>query len=273
MKLSSLVTINGGFFFPDLVLGDSFEDRIKNLKELGFDAVEIWGHGLGENLSLVKSALKQEKMEVSTICSGFRGSLLSDQKELRDLAFSDMKELLSLGSELGAVGMVMVPVFAKAPKVADLSPYMSSYEVEKNLLFDLLGRLSDHAEKVDCKILLEPVNRYETHLFNRVEQVAEVCNTLSTDAIKIIADTFHMNIEEDNIAETFEKFGEYIYHIHLVDSNRYLPGQGHTDFKPVFEVLRENNYQHSVSFECFVKGDQMSSMRDCVKFVNELRGV
>lgn len=271
MKISSIITLEGGFYFPDPAPGRTFEERISKLEEFGFDSMEIWGEGLNKQMLRVKQALKNSSIKLSTICSGFRGCLLSPDREMRELAFSDMKELLSLGGELGAVGMVMVPYFSFMPKIKDLLPYKSMEELQTELLVDMLGRLGDHAEKVNCKVLLEPVNRYETNLINRVDQAVEICRKVGGKGIGIIADTFHMNIEEKDIAATFMKYGNLVEHIHLVDSNRFLPGQGHTDFAPIFEALKAVDYKNAVSFECFVAGEQVSELKKCVSLINKLR--
>ncbi len=268
MKLSAVVTLNGGFYFPDLLSGKTFEDRIICSKEYGFDAVEIWGEGLADRLEEVKKIIKKHDVEVSAVCSGFRGNLLGATKEVRILAFEDMKALLTMAGELGAQGMIMAP---QKPCVPSMEPYKTSFEMEMEMFIEFMGRLSDHAIKAGTHVLIEPVNRYETHLFNRVDQAVDICKKVGSEGLKIIADTYHMNIEETNIAETFEKFGEYIYHVHLVDSNRFLPGQGHTDFAAIFKALKETGYDKSLSFECFAEGEAATAVRECVKLLNELR--
>lgn len=271
MKISSIITLEGGFYFPDPAVGATFEERAAYLREIGCDAMEIWGEGLDGQVERVKRVLKSTGLTVSTICSGFRGCLLSPERESREMALGDMKKLMSIGGELGALGMVMVPYFSFMPRIKDLLPYKSAMELQFDVLYDMLHRLGEHGEKVGCKVLLEPVNRYETHMINRVAQAVEVCEKISSKGVGIIADTFHMNIEEKNLAETFRKYGKFIDHIHLVDSNRFLPGQGHTDFGPVFAALKEVGYKNSVSFECFVDGPQDQAMRQCVSFINNLR--
>ncbi|MCC6682955.1 MAG: sugar phosphate isomerase/epimerase [Phycisphaeraceae bacterium] len=271
MKLSSLITLEGGFYFPDLGIGDTFEARAAYLRELGCDMIEIWGQGLDGAVPRVKKVLKETGLEISAVCSGFRGSLLHADREKREMAMSDMNRLLTLGAELGAVGMIMVPIFKHMPQIADLLPYKSAQQLQMEVLCDALACLNAHAESVNCKVLIEPVNRYETHLINRVEQAVDVCRIVGGKGLGVIADTYHMNIEEKDIGATIRRFGDFIEHVHLVDSNRFLPGQGHTDFAPIFAALKAINYKNSYSFECFVDGEQATAMKDCVDFINNLR--
>jgi sugar phosphate isomerase/epimerase len=272
IKLSSIVTLEGGFYFPDLVAGKTFEARVRQLKALGFDSIEIWGEGLPAQLTRVRKILKQTGMEVSAVCSGFRGSILSGEQELREVALSDLKTLLKAAGELGAAGVVMMPIFKFQKGVSGLLPFKSAEEVRHDLFIYMLGELAKVAGEAGTRILLEPGNRYETDLLNRVEQAAAVVDEVGSKAVGVIADTFHMNIEEIDLAAVFKRYSSYIKHIHLTDSNRYIPGQGHTDFAPVFKVLKAAGYAGAVSFESFVMGDKTEAMRKSVALIDKLRG-
>lgn len=272
MKLSVVSTIRGGFFFPDLLPGKDFRERMAALRRLGFDAVEIWGMGLKQHLGEVKAALAAEELPVSVICSGFRGNLLAGDVDERMTCFNDFKELLNLAGELEAGGLVFVPLFDKRPQVPDLSPYRTALEVERELFLDMLGQLTGVAEQAGTRLLLEPVNRYETHVVNRVEQAVEICREVGSEALRVIVDFYHMNMEEADIATTLEAYGDYVRHVHLTDSNRCLPGQGHTDFAPGLKALRDHGYEGYLSFECFARGDPQSALPEAVAAVKQITG-
>lgn len=271
MKYSSIITVNGGFFFPDLAPAESFEERLEQLSAVGINQIEIWGEKLHQDMARVKSGLKNSPLTVSTICAGFRGSLLHADTQMRKFAFDDLKLLLSLAGELNAVGVVMTPYQSYMPIIGGLEPYRSARELQNSMLEDLLGRLGEEALRHQTKLLLEPVNRYESPLFNRVEQMVQLCDLIGSAGLGIIADTFHMNIEEQDIATVLRKYCSQITHIHCVDSNRFLPGQGHTDFAPIIAALREKGYSGALSFECFVKGeDHLGTLRKTVEYLKNL---
>jgi sugar phosphate isomerase/epimerase len=73
--------------------------------------------------------------------------------------------------------------------------------------------------------------------------------------VKLTADFFHMNIEEKNIADSIINYREHIGHIHLADSHRYQPGDGHMDFISGFGALMNIGYDGFMAFECRVLGD------------------
>jgi sugar phosphate isomerase/epimerase len=85
-----------------------------------------------------------------------------------------------------------------------------------------------------------------------------------------MADFFHMNIEEADIAKSIEDAGSYIMHVHLADSNRLLPGYGHTDFKSGFNALKKINYRNFMALECRIPGDPDIELPKCVKYLKSL---
>jgi sugar phosphate isomerase/epimerase len=272
MKLSTVSTLRGGFYFPDLLPGDAFRDRLVALKRLGFDVVEIWGKWLKEDIEAVEAAVKAEGVPVGNICSGFRGNLLAGDKDERLTCIEDMLELLELAARLESAGLVFVPLFGKRPQMPDLSPKWNPYQVEHELFINILGQLSERATQLGVKLLLEPVNRYETHLINSLDDAVSIIKTVGSDAIRITADFFHMNIEEADIAASVRRHARFIGHVHLADSNRFLPGQGHTDFGPALQELQEAGYRGSLSMECFAKGDPLTAVSESVAFMKKLLG-
>jgi sugar phosphate isomerase/epimerase len=76
-----------------------------------------------------------------------------------------------------------------------------------------------------------------------------------------------MHIEEANIGESLKKAKDWLGHIHLADSNRFLPGQGHIDFRPLFKVLSEINYKGYMALECGILGKPEEELPKCVNYL------
>jgi sugar phosphate isomerase/epimerase len=238
----------------NLLPGEETGEKFSEAKEIGFEGIELQGKILKENPALMKEYAKycrETGLKISTICAGYRNSLLSALPDERKTAVEDIKKLLEFGGQLAAVGLIVVPIF-RLPQISDLSPYKTAFELEKELLLAELPEIAEHAEKNKCAVLLEPLNRYETHFINRLEQATEICKQINNPYLKIMADFFHMSIEETNIAASLRKNGKWIAHVHLADSNRYLPGLGHTDFETGFAALKNINYQNYMALECKV---------------------
>ena len=250
--------------------GRDLSERVHKAEELGFEGIEFWGRGIEDRVDEILSAVSTSRVKVSTICAGYRGNLLSPDRSERELAMKEIKSKLSVASKLEAVGLITVPIFGRAV-LPDLYPlYPTVEELEKRLLIEELKDLGKYAEDVGSYILLEPLNRYETHFLNRLEQAVEICEELRMEYVKIMADVFHMNIEEADIPKSIREAGDYIKHVHLADSNRYAPGYGHTDFKSIFEALKDIGYEYYMALECRVPEPREETLKRTVEFLRRL---
>ncbi|MCS7104754.1 MAG: sugar phosphate isomerase/epimerase [Thermofilaceae archaeon] len=254
----------------NLVPGLKLEEKLIKAERFGFDGVEVWGHGMRERIEEIKQALSTVKIRISTICSGYRGDLLSANWEERRIAVQDLGELLGFAAQLEATGVITVPTFG-GPKLPDLRPlYSSVWELERALLMTELRELSKVAEDVGVHVLLEPLNRYETHFLCRLEQAVCIAEEIGSPGIAVMADFFHMNIEESDIAEALRRSMKYLRHIHLADSNRWLPGFGHTDFRTPFKVLKEGGYNRYMTLECYVPEPKEENILKSIQYLRSL---
>ena len=117
------------------------------------------------------------------------------------------------------------------------------------LLAAALTTLGDEAAARGVTLLYEPLNRYETNLFTALGATAGFVNLLQKPAVKLLADLFHMNIEEQDIAAALRAAGPTVGHVHFADSNRRAAGYGHTDFAPIAAALRDIGYDGYLSAE------------------------
>ncbi|MCX8082859.1 MAG: sugar phosphate isomerase/epimerase [bacterium] len=254
-----------------LLPGSNLKEKFEIAKKIGFEGIEIWGSELLRNPEKIKEYKKiseETGIKISSICVGYRNSLLEPEPGDREKTREDIKRLLEIGKEIGVVGLIVVPVFG-GPKVPNLSPYRNAYELEKELLLSQLPEIVKKAEETECCILLEPLNRYETHFLNRLEQAVEYCEKIGSEYLKILADFFHMNIEEADISESFKKAGRWIAHVHLADSNRLLPGMGHTNFEGGFRALKEVNFENYMILECWVPEPVKENLEKSLRFMRK----
>ncbi len=250
----------------NLVPGKALPEKLVKMEAYGFEGVEFWGRGLHDRLKDVKEALGSSKVRPSTICAGYGGCLLDTNKDERKKAMEDIKILLETGAELGVVGLITVPIFG-GPRIPDLTPLDSPVDLEKKLLVKEIKELGKHAKDVGCRILLEPLNRYETHLLRTLKDGLEIQEKVGMESVRIMADFFHMSIEERSIPASLEDAGKSVFHIHLADSTRLLPGYGHTDFRAGFAALRKIGYDKFMALECGIPGDPEVELPKTVKYL------
>lgn len=252
----------------NLVAGDKLAEKLAKLEDWGYEGVELQGRGLPERLGEVKQALKGRKIKASSICAGYRGCLLDPDPAQRDLAMNDIKDLLVIGGDIGVVGLILVPIFGK-PRLPDARPLFDAQEFQRKLFHEQLKQMAEIAKKAKCMVLVEPLNRYETHWVNRLEQAVAIVRRIRSDYVQIMADFFHMNIEEADIPAAIKKHGKYIAHVHLADSNRVLPGLGHTDFASGFAALKDVGYKGFMALECGVPGDPDVLLPRCAEHLRQ----
>ncbi|MGC8961467.1 MAG: sugar phosphate isomerase/epimerase family protein [Candidatus Bathyarchaeia archaeon] len=233
------------------IYGDEPLDRtLERLSRLGYDGVELKGAPGDYDIGEVRDLLSTYNLEVSSIC-GIWPWDSSDHMKSNDLANPDVrvrmkaikyvKDCLELGRDLGASCMVVV--------VGGCGKTMRLHEDEWVFGIESVREAGRYAEDVGVALAIEPINRYELSLMNNVDQGLRFVKDVNMDSVKLMLDTFHMNIEEADPAAAVRKAGEYLIHLHVADSNRQSVGRGHTDFKSIVKALKDIGYQRYLAME------------------------
>jgi sugar phosphate isomerase/epimerase len=136
--------------------------------------------------------------------------------------------------------------------------------------FACLQQCCRAAADAGVSLLLEPLNRYESDWFNTSEDALGVIAQLGAASLKYLADTFHMNIEEVDVAASIRRAGNLLGYVHLVDSNRRGPGQGHLSFEEVLKALIDVGYDGYLSLECLPKPDAESAIKNSLKYIRKI---
>jgi len=233
----------------DMLPGPSLDERFAQASDLGLQGIEFWSEHLPAQAAEIERLSGQQGVVASSINNGRRSRFLDPDPEERDRAIAELSEAIELAGRIGAAGVVFVPHFFD-PLLPDLSPYKSAVELELALLSAQLEVLAEIAERARVQLFVESVYREETHLLNRLEQASSVVDPLAHDRLAIVADLFHMAHEEQDSPLAIRQNQAHIGHVHLADSNRKLPGQGETEFKPILEALEEIDYAGWLAFEC-----------------------
>ena len=118
--------------------------------------------------------------------------------------------------------------------------------------------------------IYEPLNRYETNLFNRLADAAAFLEVNDLKNVVLLADLFHMNIEERDVAAAILEVGRHIGHVHFADSNRQAIGFGHTDIAPIAAALLEIGYPGYLSAEILPLPDPEAAARQTISSIRSL---
>ena len=249
--IKSSVTIN---LVPEIKTGpwiywDPLELSITKAAALGFNGVELFtasGHSVDP--VLLEKLFQRSGMKISAVGTGagkvIKGLTLTDPDAgIRDQAISFISDMISFGARFDApaiIGSMQGNASAGIGK-----------EIAIEWLTEGLNILGSFAEKNGVNLIFEPLNRYETNLINRLEDAAQLVKSLNTQNVTLLADLFHMNIEEKSIPDSISKYGSLIGHVHFADSNRQPVGNGHIQMKDIAKALMETGYKGYISAEAF----------------------
>jgi sugar phosphate isomerase/epimerase len=255
-----------------LLPGDSILEKWEFATSTGFDGIELrgsrdWRERLGD-----LTAARDRGAVFSSVClidDRFIGDL---DPERRREAVEHMKHLLSGIGELGGMGAITPAAFGQTSRALPPFEAPRTPEEDRRVLLEGLEELGEHAGNVGTLVLLEPLNRYEDHMLNRLDQGVELAAASGSNSVKVMGDLFHMNIEEDDLGESIRRASDYLAHVHLADSNRAHPGAGHMDFAPAFGALREIGFDGYMAMECAIRGDARTELPRVTRRLRALMG-
>lgn len=138
------------------------------------------------------------------------------------------------------------------------------------MIRECLKRSAKVAEDYEVTLAIEPINRYETEIINTMAEADRMASEVDSESVKIMADTFHMNIEEASITDSLQRFGRSLVHFHVADSNRMAPGRGHLDFASIISGLKEVGYDRYVSAEILPKPSVREAFRDTIRYLKPM---
>jgi D-psicose/D-tagatose/L-ribulose 3-epimerase len=165
-----------------------------------------------------------------------------ESERIRRRAGDYLRLCLEQAHTLGARTLVLVPTFRTQPDAG-------GREAELERAAQTISSAIDDTAADGPVIALEALNRYETHLLRTLADAEGLRRLIDSPNVQLMADVFHMNIEEDSIAAALRAHAEHIVHVHLADSQRREPGSGQLDFDAVFEALGDSGYTGVLAME------------------------
>lgn len=267
-RFAMALSIRNTVFGPVLFSG-RIEQGFAALDREGFRFVEISIRNADdipfEDLSLL---LQKFRLQVTALATG-QGCLHEQlcftavDPEQHQASVRRFKAIIDLASSLGAS-----VIFGGVRGKLSGSPLEQSLQREK--VMESFHDCDQYAEKHGVALLIEPINRYETNFINTAAEAVEFIGQSGSRSTKVLLDAFHMNIEEVDISTSMRLTGERLGYFHIVDSNRQSPGQGHLDFKRIFETLYQMGYQGPVSAEILPIPDDESAVIRTRNFLESL---
>jgi sugar phosphate isomerase/epimerase len=268
IKFSATISYQYDTPFSPFCAAD-YEKGLDWLRSGGFDAAEICiSHYEGVDVGKIKQGLDQRGLGCSTISTGqartLEGiTLIDDDPAVRRKAQRRVEEHIAAAHVLGSQVTIGL--------LRGLGTTGRASEQQKRLVETLAPCVALAREK-KVTLLLEAINRYETALLNSAAATLEMITALGNpEAVGILWDVFHANIEDADFAAAVALMGPKLRHVHFADSNRYFPGYGHLDFSFIYDQLQKTGFDGYISFECMNLPSARTVIDEAPAFIAKLR--
>lgn len=255
VTISLVAEARGGPF----VFWDDLEAGVRQAQALGFDAVEVFAP------------------DATVLTDGRLGRLLADSG-LRlaaagtgagwvrhRLRLTDPDAAVRTAAREFVCSMVRGAAQHGAPAIVGSMQGRWGDGVTREQALDWLAEemtaIAGVAAGAGVPVLIEPLNRYETNMLVTLADGLALRQRIGSPQVKLLADLYHMNIEEASMEGALREAGTAVGHVHFADSNRRAAGFGHTDFGSLFDVLFDLGYRGYVSAEVVPWPDSAGAAR------------
>ena len=227
---------------------------IKKVKELGFDILEISCAMLKDISDAEITEMRRMAEEAGiTLTAGYgpaaSENIASADPAVRAYALEFYTDILKKLEKLD-IHTIGGGIYSYWP-VDYTKPIDKEGDWERSVSgVREVGRIAAECGVDYC---LEVLNRFEGYILNTCEECRRFVEEVDVPAVKIMLDTFHMNIEEDDMLSAIRMAGKQLGHFHVGENNRRLPGKGGLDWYGIGKALRDIGYQGNVVMEPFVQ--------------------
>jgi RpiB/LacA/LacB family sugar-phosphate isomerase len=255
--------------FGPLLFAGQLAEGLRRAAEAGFSVVELSLRSVdGVDADALVRMLSEHNLSLVAIATGqscIHDSLcLSDPSpQVREATVERLKSIIRLASKFNAA-VVIGGIRGRLSGTAAERGRQRAGAVEA--IRECARFAADH----QVRLLIEPINRYETNFINSSAQGLALLEEVGNPELRLLLDTFHMNIEEPGIDAALQTAGDRLGYVHVADSNRYAPGQGHIDFLSVLHTLAEIGYEGPVTAEILPVPDDMTAMQQAGSFLTSL---
>lgn len=229
---------------------------IRKVARLGFDLCEVasaeFGYYSDDTLRALKSCADDHGIGFTySIGLGGEHDLASDDSAVRAAGVAHVTRILKSMPKVGAAILNGVS-YAGWQAMPDHGITHDEKRRKEDLAVGSMRELMKVAEDNGVTYCCEVVNRFEQYLLNTAAEGVAFVKRLESPNAKLLLDTFHMNIEEDDMAAAIREAGPYLGHFHVGENNRRPPGMGALPWQNIAAALKEIGYQGAAVMEPFV---------------------
>lgn len=257
-----------------MVPGKNLTEQAENLKRWGYEGIAVFMDFHSWNTEKKKELLLLQKRTGVIPCEfvfsdQLYGHLMDPDPHLRSACKKMYQEAAAVCAELGAVTELEYEYGPQSP-LPLFHPYAKMHPVQEEAFLEMYQELLEPLADSAGAMLLEGINRYESPFLNTLEDCKAIIDRLNDSRAGILADFFHMSMEERNMADSIRKTGSAIRHVHLGDNNRLLPGYGSIDWNACMQALKDIKYEGFLNLECCVCGDPAVTLPETSRYLRTI---
>lgn len=225
----------------------SVDHAVAKTKETGYDLLELSLHDAA-NLDVVAARARLTHAGLRVACSrglAFDADISSDDPAIVERGAQLLHDSLRITAALGGTHLTGALYSALGKYHRPLS------QAGRRNVVAVLGDLAREARDCGVTLGLEICNRYETNVVNTARQALILADDIGADNVRIHLDTYHMNIEEDDLVRPVREAGARLGYVHIGENHRGYLGSGHLDFTAFFHALADIGYAGPITFESF----------------------
>lgn len=221
---------------------------LEKIKATGFDGVEIPilggddGHYRRLRKKLDELQLKTSTLTVATP----EANAVSADPAVRKAAAERLKTIVRQSAILGA-DILCGPFHQALGVFSGTGPTEEEFERAA----EVHRAVAEEAQRCGLYLAIEFLNRFECYFLNTTAAAAAYVRRVSHPNFRAMFDTFHANIEEENLPQAFAENAAGIVHVHVSNNDRGVPGRGHIDFAAIFRVMKSAGYAGWLTIEAF----------------------
>ncbi len=237
------------------VTTDVIRERAPQVATMGFDAIELPIENPQDwNAVEVRRILEETGLKAGVCAAMGPGrDLTSTDAEIVGKTQAYLHSCIDQAAEVGA-GILAGPMYSPTGQTGAIEFFRR--ERILNTLIDNLTPVIAHAEVSGVRLAVEPLNRFETSLFNTVEQAMQLVEMVDHPSLGLLLDTFHMNIEERDLGAAIRRAGQRLFHFHACGNDRGAPGNDGIDWIAVRDALRDAGYEGAIAIESFTSANK-----------------
>lgn len=233
---------------------DAAAPLCRRARRCGFDGLEIGGKLLADTPEKDLDALRSLGEEAQVALIGGLGlpadrNIASTDPQIRQAGKDYLKRTV-LAAERAGIRILTGILYASW--FYDASKPVRKEETRAHSISSM-REIAEFAAEHGVTLMMEVVNRFATYLLNTAAEGAAYVDAVGRDNVKVMLDTFHMNIEEDSFRDAILTAGHRLGYLHVCEGNRKLPGQGRLPWAEIAGALKDISYDGPVVIESIVR--------------------